>query len=165
MPTKPKAATSFDVVHSLLNAFDINDRINGYLIENLPAAAWSSAPANAKGRTIAAMFAHMHNVRLMWLKSANYSGKTPEKLDGESVTPKEAALALAASCRALREVLGQSFSSDGRIKGFKPDAAAFLSYLIAHDAHHRGQAAMLARQLGYSLPKSAGYGLWEWGVR
>jgi uncharacterized damage-inducible protein DinB len=43
--------------------------------------------------------------------------------------------------------------------------AGFIGYLIAHDAHHRGQIAMLARQLGYPLPQKAMFGMWEWGSR
>jgi uncharacterized damage-inducible protein DinB len=45
----------------------------------------------------------------------------------------------------MREVLAASLKGDGRIKGCKPDAASFLGYLIAHDAHHRGQISMLDR--------------------
>jgi uncharacterized damage-inducible protein DinB len=40
-------------------------------------------------------------------------------------------------------------------KGFRPDVAGFLGYLIAHDAHHRGQITMLARQLGHPLPRES----------
>ena len=57
------------------------------------------------------------------------------------------------------------FESDGRVKNFKPDAASFLAYLLAHDAHHRGQISMLARQLGQTLPQSVNFGMWEWGTR
>lgn len=55
--------------------------------------------------------------------------------------------------------------SEGRIKGFKPDAGSFLAYLFAHDTHHRGQISMLARQVGHPLSKSANFGLWAWGTR
>jgi hypothetical protein len=39
-----------------------------------------------------------------------------------------------------------------------------FSYMFAHEAHHRGQAIMLAHQLGYNLPDKAAYGIWrrEW---
>ena len=40
-----------------------------------------------------------------------------------------------------------------------------LAYVFAHDGHHRGQIAMMARQIGHPLSKSAGFGLWEWGTR
>jgi len=43
---------------ALLNAFETNNRINLYLIENLPAGAWSAKPVVGKGRTIAAILAH-----------------------------------------------------------------------------------------------------------
>ena len=48
---------------------------------------------------------------------------------------------------------------------FAPRWLAFLGYLLAHDAHHRGQITMLARQVGHPLSQSAMYGLWEWGTR
>jgi uncharacterized damage-inducible protein DinB len=46
-----------------------------------------------------------------------------------------------------------------------PDVAGFVGYLIAHDAHHRGQITMLARQSGHAIPQKAMFGMWEWGVR
>jgi uncharacterized damage-inducible protein DinB len=55
--------------------------------------------------------------------------------------------------------------SDGRVKGFPPDAAGFFGYLIAHDTHHRGQICMLARQVGHPLPQKAMFGMWEWDTR
>jgi len=150
---------------ALLNAFQINDRINQYLIDNLPEAAWNAKPPDGKGRTIAAIAAHMHNVRVMWLKVAAKGSEIPEQLDRATVTPKQAAKGLEQSCQALTELMKRSLESDGRIKGFRPDVAAFFGYLIAHDAHHRGQIAMLARQLGHSLPQKVIFGMWEWGSR
>jgi uncharacterized damage-inducible protein DinB len=34
--------------------------------------------------------------------------------------------------------------------------------MIAHEAHHRGQVCMLARQMGYKLPDAVNYGVWNW---
>ena len=164
MPTKATAA-AFDVSQALLNAFATHDRINTYLIENLSDEAWSTKPPNGKGRTIAAIVGHMHNVRLMWLKASGYAGEMPEKLEEDNFSRKDATKALAASCKALNDLLSHALASDGRIKGFKPDVASFFGYLVAHDAHHRGQIAMLARQLQLPLSKSVGFGMWEWGAR
>ena len=71
MPTKPDQAEkvtggqsySAQLPQALLKAFDTNNRINEYLIENLPQQAWNAKPRDGKGRTIAAIVAHMHNVR------------------------------------------------------------------------------------------------------
>jgi len=52
-------AATFSLPEGLLTAFDTNDRINQYMIENLPAGAWSAEPPGGKGRTIAAIVAHI----------------------------------------------------------------------------------------------------------
>jgi uncharacterized damage-inducible protein DinB len=137
----PAVQPAFEPVDALLRAWATNNRIDVYLIENVPEEAWRAKPPNGKGRDIASLFAHMHNVRLMWLKSVDKSSA------------------------ALEAVLRKALSTDGKIPGFKPDAGSFVAYLLAHDAHHRGQVCMLARQLGYPVSKSAGFGLWEWGTR
>ena len=149
---------------ALLNAFNTNNRINQYLIDNLPPAAWTAKPPDGKGRTVAAIVAHMHNVRVMWLKAAK-AEDIPPQLDRTIVTPSQALRALEASRHALSVVLSRALQSDGRVKGFRPDVAGFLGYLIAHDAHHRGQITMLARQLGHTLPQKAMFGMWEWNSR
>jgi len=150
---------------SLLNAFNTNSRINLYLIESVPAAAWKAKPPDGKGRTIAAIVAHMHNVRVMWLKVSAKGSEIPAQLNRATVTPAQALQALEQSRQALSDLIGGALESDGRIKGFRPDVAGFVGYLIAHDAHHRGQIAMLARQLGQPLPQKITFGMWEWGSR
>ena len=149
---------------ALLNAFNTNNRINQYLIDNLPPASWKAKPPDGKGRTIAAIVAHMHNVRVMWLKAAK-ADEIPDQLDRTTVSPAQAMRALESSRHALSVVISGALSSNGRIRNFRPDVAGFLGYLISHDAHHRGQITMLARQLGHPLPQKAMFGMWEWGRR
>jgi len=149
----------------LLDAFNTNNRINQYLIENIAPEAWKAKAPDSKGRTISAIVAHMHNVRVMWLKVSAKGSETPPQLDRATVSPAQAVRAMEQSCQALVELMGRAFEADGRIKGFRPDAAGFLGYLISHDAHHRGQIAMLARQLGHPLPQKIIFGMWEWGKR
>jgi uncharacterized damage-inducible protein DinB len=160
----PKESKQFDAAQSLLTAFATNDRINQYLLRNLPEAAWRAKTPDGKGRTIAAIFGHIHNVRLMWLKAVG-AADIPAKLEGEAFSTDEAMAALESSCSALIAVLEPALRGDGRVKGFKPDVGSFLGYLFAHDAHHRGQASMLARMTGHKLPQSAMFGMWEWGTR
>jgi len=160
----PKAAPAFSINEALLTAYDTNDRINQYMIENLPAEAWRAEPPAEKGRTIAAIVAHIHNVRVMWLKAAK-AANIPDQLDRASVTPAQAVKGLEQSRAALSAVIKSALESDGKVKGFRPDVAGFLGYLISHDAHHRGQICMLARQVGHSLPQKAMFGMWEWGSR
>ena len=148
----------------LVETWQIHDRINHYLLEAVPDDALGASLA-PKFRTIGQLFAHMHNVRVMWLKVANKDGQIPESLNRATATPKQALHALEKSRHALSVVISGALEDNGRIKGFRPDVAGFLGYLISHDAHHRGQIAMLARQVGHPLPQKAMFGMWEWGSR
>lgn len=161
----PKSAAPFVLPGALLHAFETNERINQYLLENLPAQAWRAEPPQGKGRDIAAIVAHMHNVRVMWLKASAKGSLIPDQLDRSKVTVAQAAKGFTESYNALRAVLEASLNSDGRIKGFRPDVAGFFGYLVSHDAHHRGQVCLLARQVGHPLTQKAMFGMWEWGSR
>ena len=108
------------------------------------------------------MAAHIHSVRLMWLKAAKVAS-LPGALE-QDARINEAKAALEASAETMTEFLRGALET-GRVPNFKPDAWAFVAYLIAHEAHHRGQMTQLARLLGHPVSKSVNFGLWEWGVR
>jgi len=160
MPEKEAVLSPADAV---LRSFAIHNRIHLYLLDALSAEVWTLPPPGGKGRTLAALISHIHSVRLMWLKAAGVKG-LPDPLE-KTATIAEAKTALEASAAALHELLSKSVHGTAKISNFKPDAWAFVSYLIAHEAHHRGQMLLLARQLGHPVDKSTSYGLWEWGVR
>jgi uncharacterized damage-inducible protein DinB len=42
------------------------------------------------------------------------------------------------------------------------DVGHVLAYFVAHEAHHRGQIVMAARQLGLRLPPAVVNDLWQW---
>jgi uncharacterized damage-inducible protein DinB len=164
-PARGRGKAPVDLQAALLHAFATNERINQYLLEHLDAAAWNAPPPSGKGRQIAAIVSHMHNVRHMWLVVAAKDYPAPEKLDRKTVTLEAARAALAESSTAMRELLRRSCEGGGHVFNFKPDVVGFLGYVIAHEAHHRGQIALLARELGFALPQGVGYGMWEWGKR
>jgi len=149
-----------------LETWDIHNRINLYLLNAVEQQTLSSFSAS-KGRSVGEQFAHIHNVRLMWLKAA-----APELLKGLNKVEKEAASdkklldkSLKESGEAIKSLLKASIESGGKVKGFKPHVVAFLGYMISHESHHRGQIALSAKQAGRPIEKKALYGIWEWGVR
>jgi uncharacterized damage-inducible protein DinB len=42
------------------------------------------------------------------------------------------------------------------------DVGHVLTYFVAHEAHHRGQIVMVARQTGHRLPSAITAALWQW---
>ena len=149
----------------LLETWEINNRINLYLLnaideKNLPDISAS------KGRTVGEQFAHMHNVRLMWLKAAMPALLEEQtKIEKESkLTKKLLSAQLEKSSEAILKLLMNGFEI-GRIKGFKPHPAAFFGYLISHESHHRGQIILSLKQSGHPIDQKTQYGIWEWGSR
>jgi uncharacterized damage-inducible protein DinB len=149
----------------LVETWNIHNRINLYLLDAVAAEALGAALA-PKHRTVYQLFAHLHNVRLMWLKAAApelLAGL--EKLEGTDGDKAALAEALEASGKAIESLLRKSVAAGGKVKGFKPHAVAFLGYLISHESHHRGQIGWTLKNTGHPLSQKTAYGLWEWGVR
>ena len=149
-----------DLGKALVLAWRTSARTTEYLLENLDESLWRAEPPGGEGRTIAAIFAHLHNVRHMLLVTAKAS-KVPGKLDRFRATPRETLAALSRSAEAIASVLESAASSGGRVPNHPPDAAAYLSSALTHEAHHRGQIAMLARQLGHPLSPEVMLGMWD----
>lgn len=153
-------------VDQLLDAWRIHNRIHLYLLDALADSALHTQ-SGGKGRTVGDVFAHIHNVRLMWLQAA-----APDLMEGLSklekvrCTEKPAIVeSLVVSGAAIENLLRRSFETGGNVKGFKPSATAFLGYLISHESHHRGQITLMLKDSGSPLDAKTDYGMWEWGVR
>lgn len=143
--------------------FALNERVNQKLLEHLDAGAWSAKPVGGV-RTIAAVVAHMHNVRVKWVRLNAPEVGVPVQLKRAHCTQEEARAALAASAVRCVEMLASGmtvFLRDGWARPW-PVGAEMLCYMLAHEAHHRGQVCMLAHQVGFPLPDVVTSGMWSW---
>jgi uncharacterized damage-inducible protein DinB len=160
--------------HAAVQIFAVNDRLNQMLIEHLDPAAWKAkSPAKPPGkvRSVAAIFAHVHNVRCKWIRLTAPHLKVPPQLNRARCTPRQASAALAQSAARCAEMLAEALGEgEGRVKKFLRDGWArpwpvgpeMLCYMISHEAHHRGQVCMLAHQLGFPLPSKVTSEMWNW---
>ncbi len=153
----------------LLETFAVNDAMNQLILERLDPRAWHAKLQGRNARTIAAIFSHVHNIRRKWLRLSAPHLKLPAQLDRMCVTQKQARAALAESAKRCSEMLAEALARpNGHVKQFRrdgwakpwPAGAAMFSYMLTHEAHHRGQVCMLAHLLGF--PIKAGYQLWMW---
>ena len=151
---------------SFLETWEIHNRINLYLLDAVAPASLPSLSAS-KGRNVGEQFAHIHNVRLDWLKAA-----APDLVTGLSKIEKESAddkallkKSLKLSGEAIAVLVAKSVEAGGRVKGFKPHVTAFVGYLISHESYHRGEIGIILAQSGNTLDKKTSYGMWEWGIR
>lgn len=148
----------------MLTAYAASARINQYLVEQLPPAIWREPPPGGKGRTIAALVAHLHNCGLRYLERTDPKG-VPGELDRAKVTPAEAVRALGAKGRAALRIVGAAIADRRRIVGYPHNASQYLAYYMIHDAHHRGQIVQLARLLGHPISQRTMIGMWQWARR
>ena len=156
----------------LLDAWRTNNRVTVYLIENLPPELWSMSIPGSSRRTIRSLAAHIHNSRCMWIKmiAARHGVKVPRTVDARTVKPSSLSRALERSSKGIVDVIQLGAARGGAIpaatwQNFPTDLVHFLNYFVAHEAHHRGQLCMLARQLGHRLPTEVTAGLWQWKKR
>ena len=146
----------------LLETYAVNDAMNQLLLAHLDPRAWRAQLPGAgnDGRTIAAIFAHLHNNRLVWLKNSAPHLKCPAPVDPYRCTMKQAAAAHRRSAAQCLRMLTDALSAEPKrkVKKFSrgswartwPAGAAMFSYIFSHEAHHRGQIIMLAHQLWVS---------------
>ena len=169
LPSKDDSRQNFCAV--LLESYAVNERMNQIVLEHLDPAAWRAALPGSKGRTIAAVAAHVHNIRRKWVRLSAPHIKLPATLDRTRCTQTQAQAALAESAECCLQMLHEAlldqpgeavtFLRDGWAKPW-PVGVSMVAYMITHEAHHRGQICMLAHQLGFPLPAKATSEMWAW---
>ena len=89
-----------EVEAELLEAFLRSARVTEYLVSALPQALWRMAPPSGRGRTIAAIVAHVQGVRRTFARMGG-ARPGPPSLDRKTVTVSEARKALRQSTDQL----------------------------------------------------------------
>lgn len=144
----------------LAQVWTANNRINLALLDAVPAKALADKYAE-RTRTVAAQFAHIHNVRIYHLERRGpaFLGNLEGFARGAQPGKTQLRKALNASAKAVADLLDECEAA-GRVKSWKGPPASYLGYFVAHEAHHRALAVVSLRLSGTKLPKDVLYGIW-----
>lgn len=93
-------AQPLDPRRELLDAFEHSCRVSEYVVKVLPSRVWRPEPPDSRGRSIAAIVAHIQSVRRTFAKMGN-ARPIPPALDRARLTPDDALRALRQSREAL----------------------------------------------------------------
>ncbi len=148
----------------LLDTWQINNRMNLLLLDNITDAGMLRSLSTRGGRTVYLQLVHVHNVRMQWLEiCAKDIYKKFKMLDKEAAfNRKVLRKALEDSAKGIEELLARGWDDGGKVKGYKKGVIPMLGYLISHESHHRGNILLTLKQTGEKIPDSVKWGLWEW---
>ena len=153
------------MLEQLSEAWQINQRVTLKLLKALSDEALHATLSTRGGRDVARQLAHVHEVRAGYAEitsKTNRDAKLPHFAKGESPSKKQLAAALDASAKGIETTIRESWAKGGNVTGFKRGLIPLISYLIAHESHHRGSIMLTLKQTGHKLSDDLKWGLWDW---
>src|SRR5579863_3491168 len=98
----------------LVESYAVNERMNQIILEHLDPAAWRAQLPGQRGRTIAAIFAHVHNIRRKWLRLSAPYLELPASVDRVKCTQEQVRSALLESAARCTEMLADAMCETER---------------------------------------------------
>jgi len=147
----------------VLEAWRRNHDILLHLLDNIPKQGFEALPAGSRGRTVALQFAHLDRVRRGWLEY-HLTGKRarlPRADKERPPSPLQLKQALRESGRDVESFLARAMRGEAKTRMFGGQPVRWMSYLIAHESHHRGQILLALKQSRLKVSdKVALEGMW-----
>lgn len=146
----------------LTGAWRTNAAITLDLLDAIPAAHLGDRYSE-RTRAVASQFAHLHYLRVKNLEARggpDFVGELAAFERGAEPGKRELRRALTASGDAMARLIA-GFEAAGAVRAWSGNTvASYVSYLIAHEAHHRALAIVSLRLAGHKLPAGLTNGIW-----
>jgi uncharacterized damage-inducible protein DinB len=141
-------------------AWEMNEGMNRCLLDEIGADGLSACYA-PRARSVRRVFVHIHNMRLHWLGALAHDAPQLARLKSREAHDVETLrTALTASGAAIITWLC-SIAKKENVKIFEHSPMSLLSFMIAHEAHHRGQIIVAMRLAGKPLARETILDLWD----
>jgi len=149
----------------LLDSWDRNNTILINLLRGLPADGLE-ARAMEGSPSVGEMFAHIHYVRLVFVKEdAPEFARTPVEGEREWVTERNTdrmVKMLNESARAVREAVKSKVEAGQQMSQHYDHPILFLQHMIWHEGYHHGQIKLALKLAGIPITnKQAGPLTWR----
>ncbi len=151
------------LTEQLVEAWRINNRVNLLLIESIKDAGMRCTLSKRGGRNVVRQFAHIHYVRISQLKHRASSLAKGARVFGTHEEPDRRALAAALldSSQRIEQWIRLASDRAPSIRTFKRGLVPTITYLIAHESHHRGSILLTLKQCGQRIDTFQ-YAIWDW---
>jgi uncharacterized damage-inducible protein DinB len=152
------------LLEALLDSWDRNNTILVNLLRVVPEGGLA-ARATEGGPTVAALFTHMHSVRLAFVSEDAPEFCAPGDLPAEEWVderdPDRIAAMLDDSARTVREAARSRLESGRAMDQHYDHPILFLQHMIWHEGYHHGQIKLALKLTGQPIPDNvAGPGTW-----